>query len=165
MFVNKGSRLATTVFGGGQERGIRPGTEPLPAIAGFGAAADAIKDIDVNLRIAAQQRDYLVSRLKELGGIAINSPADALPYVTNISVMGIPSEVLLNFLSEMGIYISSGSACSKGHKSRVLTEIGLDSQRINSAVRISISRYTTKQEIDYFIQGVASAQKTMRRMK
>lgn len=165
LFVNKGSRLATTIFGGGQERGIRPGTEPVPAIAGFGAAVDAIKDIDVNLRIATEQRDYLVARLNELGGIVFNSPADALPYVTNISVTGIPSEVLLNFLSEMGIYISSGSACSKGHKSRVLTEIGIDSQRISSAIRISISRYTTKQEIDYFIQGVASAQKTMRRMK
>ncbi|MBQ8228834.1 MAG: cysteine desulfurase [Clostridia bacterium] len=165
LFIKKGSRIASTVFGGGQEKGIRPGTEPLPAIAGFGAAADAIKDIDVNLRIATQQRDYLISRLVELGGVVINSPVDALPYVTNISVTGIPSEVLLNYLSEMGIYISSGSACSKGHKSRVLTEIGLDSQRINSAVRISISRYTTKQEIDYFIQGVASAQKSMRRMK
>ncbi len=165
LFINKGSRLATTVFGGGQEKGIRPGTEPLPAIAGFGAAADAIKDIDVNLRIATSQRDYLVSRLSEIEGVIINSPADALPYVTNISVSGIPSEVLLNYLSEMGIYISSGSACSKGHKSRVLTEMGLDSQRINSAVRISISRYTTKQEIDYFIQGVESARKTMRRMK
>lgn len=165
LFINKGSRIATTVFGGGQEKGIRPGTEPLPAIAGFGAAADAIRDIDVNLRIATQQRDYMIARLVELGGVMINSPADALPYVTNISVTGIPSEVLLNYLSEMGIYISSGSACSKGHKSRVLTEMGLDSSRINSAVRISISRYTTKEEIDYFIQGVASAQKVMRRMK
>ncbi len=165
LFINKGSRLATTVFGGGQEKGIRPGTEPLPAIAGFGAAADAIKDIDVNLRIATRLRDYLIARLVELGGVSINSPVDALPYVTNISVNGIPSEVLLNFLSEMGIYISSGSACAKGHKSRVLTQMGLDSSRISSAIRISISRYTTKEEIDYFIQGVESAQKVMRRMK
>lgn len=165
LFVNKGSRLATTVFGGGQEKGIRPGTEPLPAIAGFGAAADTIKDIDVNLRIVTRLRDYMIARLVEVGGVSINSPADALPYVTNISVNGIPSEVLLNFLSEMGIYISSGSACAKGHKSRVLSEMGLDSTRINSAVRISLSRYTTKEEIDYFIQGIEDAKRVMRRMK
>ncbi len=165
LFIRKGARIATSVFGGGQEKAIRPGTEPMPAIAGFGAAVDAMPDINAQLRKATQLRDYLVARLVELGGVAINSPVDALPYVTNISVTGIPSEVLLNFLSEREIYISSGSACAKGHKSRVLTEMGFDSARISSAIRISISRYTTKEEIDYFIKGVADAQKVMRRMK
>lgn len=165
LFVRKGSRIATSIFGGGQEKGIRPGTEPMPAIAGFGAAVEALPDINTQLKKATQLRDYLVARLTETGGVLINSPVDALPYVTNISVTGIPSEVLLNFLSERGIYISSGSACAKGHKSRVLTEMGFDSSRISSAIRISISRYTTKEEIDYFIQGIADAQRVMRRMK
>lgn len=165
LFVRKGARIATSIFGGGQEKGIRPGTEPMPAIAGFGAAVNAMPDINAQLRKATQLRDYLIARLVESGGVVINSPADALPYVTNISVTGIPSEVLLNFLSERGIYISSGSACAKGHKSRVLTEMGFDSSRISSAIRISISRYTTKEEIDYFIHGVSEAQKSMRRMK
>ncbi len=165
LFVKKGSRLAPNVFGGGQEKGIRPGTEPMPAIAGFGAAVEALGDIDFQLRKATVLRDYLVKRLNELGGVVVNSPADALPYVTNVSVMGIPSEVMLNFLSEREIYISSGSACAKGHKSRVLTQMGLDSQRIGTAIRISISRYTSKEEIDAFVDGVADAQKMMRRMK
>ena len=140
----KGTRIVSRTFGGGQEHGIRPGTEPVPAIAGFGAAAAALPDINYQLKKAAELRDYLLFRLRELDGVVINSPEDALPYVTNISVLGFPSEVLLNFLSEMNIYVSGGSACSKGHKSRVLASMNLDTQRINSALRISISRYTTK---------------------
>ncbi len=165
LFVKKGSRLAPSVFGGGQEKGIRPGTEPMPAIAGFGAAVEALGDINAHLKHATELRDYLVTRLGELGGIAVNSPVNALPYVTNISVAGIPSEVMLNFLSERNIYISSGSACAKGHKSRVLTQMGFDSQRIGTAIRISFSRYTTKEEIDYFVDSLADAQKVMRRLK
>ncbi|MCQ2479258.1 MAG: cysteine desulfurase [Clostridia bacterium] len=163
LFIKKGTRIVSTTYGGGQEHGIRPGTEPVPAIAGFGAAAAALPDINVQLKKATELRDYLLFRLRELDGVVINSPEDALPYVTNISVLGFPSEVLLNYLSEMGIYVSGGSACSKGHKSRVLTAMGLDTQRINSALRISISRYTTKAEIDYFIEGIISAQKSIMR--
>lgn len=166
LFIKKGARIASHIFGGGQEQGIRPGTEPVPAIAGFGAAVEALPDINVQLKKATELRNYLLLRLNELDGIAINSPEDALPYVTNISVLGFPSEVILNYLSEMNIYVSSGSACSKGHKSRVLTAMNLDTARINSAIRVSISRYTTKEEIDYFIEGIESAQKSiMRRIK
>lgn len=163
LFIKKGTRIVSRTFGGGQEHGIRPGTEPVPAIAGFGAAAAALPDINYQLKKAAELRDYLLFRLRELDGVVINSPEDALPYVTNISVLGFPSEVLLNFLSEMNIYVSGGSACSKGHKSRVLASMNLDTQRINSALRISISRYTTKAEIDYLIEGIASAQKSIMR--
>ena len=165
LFVKKGTRLAPHNFGGLQEGKIRPGTEPLPAIAGFGAAAAALPDYTESLHHAMQLRDYLVSGLSAMEGVAINSPSNALPYVTNISVIGIPSEVMLNYLSNMGIYVSSGSACSKGHKSRVLKAMNLSEARINSALRISISRYTTKEEIDYLLYGIDSAQKTMRKMK
>ena len=138
----------------------------MPAIAGFAAAADALPDINVQLAKTADLRDYLVRRLKELDSVEINSPADALPYIVNVSVLGIPSEVMLNYLSEMNICVSGGSACAKGHKSRVLTAMNFDSQRISSALRISLSRYNTKEEIDYLIQGIASAQKAiMRRLK
>ena len=165
LFVKKGTRLAPHSFGGLQEGKIRPGTEPLPAIAGFGAATAALPDYTQSLHHAMQIRDYLLSGLSAMDGIAVNSPSNALPYVTNISVIGIPSEVMLNYLSNMGIYVSSGSACSKGHKSRVLKAMNLNEARINSALRISISRYTTKEEIDYLLQGIDSAQKTMRKMK
>lgn len=165
LFVKKGTRLAPQVFGGLQEGKIRPGTEPLPAIAGFGAAAANIGDYNANLKHAEALRDYFIKAVSSMENVVVNSPANALPYISNISVLGIPSEVMLNYLSNMGIYVSSGSACSKGHKSRVLKAMNLSDARINSALRISISRYTTKEEIDMLIYGIVNAQKTMRKMK
>ena len=165
LFVKKGTKLVQHSFGGLQENKIRPGTEPLPAIAGFGAAAAAIPDYSESLRYVTDLRNYMVAKLRTIEGVRINSPENALPYITNISVEGIPSEVMLNYLSGLGICISSGSACSKGHKSRVLKAMNLSEDVINTALRISLSVFTTKEEIDYLIGGIASARKTMRRLK
>ena len=148
-----------------QESKIRPGTEAVPAIAGFGAAAAAIPDYRESLRYSTELRDYMVAKLKTIDGVRINSPENALPYITNISVEGIPSEVMLNYLSGIGIYISSGSACSKGHKSRVLKAMNLSEDVISTALRISTSVFTTKEEIDMLIGGISSARQTMRRLK
>ncbi len=165
LFVKKGTRLVQLTYGGLQESKIRPGTEPVPAIAGFGAAAAAIPDYRESLRYSTELRDYMVAKLKTVEGVRINSPENALPYITNISVEGIPSEVMLNYLSGMGIYISSGSACSKGHKSRVLKAMNLSEDVISTALRISTSVFTTKEEIDMLIGGISSARQTMRRLK
>ena len=165
LFVKKGTKLVQHSFGGLQENKIRPGTEPLPAIAGFGAAAAAIPDYSESLKYVTDLRNYMVAKLRTIEGVRINSPENALPYITNISVEGIPSEVMLNYLSGLGICISSGSACSKGHKSRVLKAINLSEDVINTTLRISLSVFTTKEEIDYLIGGIASARKTMRRLK
>lgn len=165
LFVKKGTKLVQHSFGGLQENKIRPGTEPLPAIAGFGAAAAAIPDYSESLKYVTDLRNYMVAKLRTIEGVRINSPENALPYITNISVEGIPSEVMLNYLSGLGIYVSSGSACSKGHKSRVLKAMNLSDDVINTALRISLSVFTTKEEIDYLIGGIASARKTMRRLK
>ena len=165
LFVKKGTKLVQHSFGGLQENKIRPGTEPLPAIAGFGAAAAAIPDYSESLKYVTDLRNYMVAKLRTIEGVRINSPENALPYITNISVEGIPSEVMLNYLSGLGICISSGSACSKGHKSRVLKAMNLSDDVINTALRISLSVFTTKEELDYLIGGIASARKTMRRLK
>ena len=165
LFVKKGTKLVQHSFGGLQENKIRPGTEPLPAIAGFGAAAAAIPDYRESLKYVTDLRNYMVAKLRTIEGVRINSPENALPYITNISVEGIPSEVMLNYLSGLGICVSSGSACSKGHKSRVLKAMNLSDDVINTALRISLSVFTTKEEIDYLIGGIASARKTMRRLK
>ena len=165
LFVKKGTKLVQHSFGGLQENKIRPGTEPLPAIAGFGAAAAAIPDFRESLKYVTDLRNYMVAKLRTIEGVRINSPENALPYITNISVEGIPSEVMLNYLSGLGICVSSGSACSKGHKSRVLKAMNLSDDVINTALRISLSVFTTKEEIDYLIGGIASARKTMRRLK
>lgn len=161
IFIKKGTKIVPRTFGGLQESKIRPGTEPMPAIAGFGAAVNALPDIKSELIQTTALRDYFTDKLLKMPGIVLNSPPNALPYVTNISVLGIPSEVLINFLSDKGIYVSGGSACSKGHKSRVLKEMGLKPQLISSAIRISMSRYTVKEDLDAFIDAVTEAQKTI----
>lgn len=165
LFVKKGTHLEQHSFGGLQENKIRPGTEPMPAIAGFAAAASAMPDLKESNAHATQLRDYFVKNVSVMENVIVNSPMNALPYVTNISVIGIPSEVMLNYLSGLGIYISSGSACSKGNKSRVLKAMNLSEDRINSALRISISRFTTKDEIDYLLYGITSAQKKLKKLK
>ena len=159
LYVHKGIKINPRTFGGSQENKIRPGTEPMPAIAGFAAAAKALPDPKKQLEHITALRDYMVSRLEELGDVVINSPPDALPYVTNVSVLGIKSEPMLNFLSDRGISVSAGSACSKGKKSHVLSQMGLDNRRLDSPLRISFSRFTTIQEIDALILGIAEAKR------
>ena len=122
-------------------------------------------DKKFTLADATEKRDYMVAELEKIGGVEFNSPKDALPFVTNISVMGIKSEPLLNYLSAKGVCVSSGSACSKGKKSRVLTEMGLSHERMESPIRISFSRYTTKEEIDYLTDCIKSAKNDIRAIK
>lgn len=162
LYVKNGVRIVSPVVGGGQEKDIRPGTEPMPAIAGFAAAAQQLNPKRSLNEITSLYSNFIL-RLKSIDGVVINSPSDALPYIANISLPGYPSEVVLNFLSDMGICVSSGSACSKGHKSPVLTAAGLDSALIASSVRVSLSRFTTKEELDYFIEGIEKIFKSVRK--
>lgn len=160
LFVKKGTKLTPNALGGSQEREIRPGTEPMPAIAGF---MGAVEDLTVNasLKKITALRDYFTEKLKQKDGIEINSPEDALPYIINISLPGYRSETLLNFLSDAGIYVSSGSACAKGHKSHVLTAMGLSDRIIDSSLRISLSRFTEKEELDFFLESIDKAIKVI----
>ena len=153
LFIKNSAKLSPRVFGGGQEKDIRPGTEPMPAIAGFAGAVEELKIKDSLSRMTAL-RDEFVKELRSIDGVVINSPDDALPYIVNVSLMGLRSETVLNLMSQMGIYVSSGSACAKGHKSHVLTAMGLDDGIIDSSLRVSLSRFTTKEELQYFIEGV-----------
>lgn len=162
LYIRNGVRIVSPICGGGQEKDIRPGTEPMPAIAGFGAAIRALKVRESLERLTAL-RDGFVSSLSKIDGVVINSDENSLPYIVNISLPGLPSEAVLNLLSDMEIYVSSGSACAKGHKSPVLTAAGLENELINSSVRISLSRFTTKEELDYFIGAIEKALKIIRR--
>ncbi len=154
LYIKKGVKISPLVFGGEQENRFRPGTQALPAIAAFGAAAKALPRIEEEYEKAKDLRDYMLGLFAKAGGIEINSPSDALPFITNISVPGRRSEPMLSFLSEKGVYVSSGSACSKGKRSRVLTEMGLSPEKLESPLRISFSRFTTKEEIDCLVQAL-----------
>lgn len=162
LYIRKGLNIRPVVYGGGQEGNMFSGTEPLPAIAGFGAAAAALPDIKAELRIMTELRNYVLERVVKISGVEINSPRDGLPYIINLSVRGIPSQVLINFLGERGIYVSAGSACKKGHRSEVLKAMGLAPNIIDSAIRVSMSRYTTKEEMDIFIKALSDAAASIR---
>ena len=163
LYVSKKVKISPLFHGGEQEMKVRPGTEAVPAIAGFGAAAKLLTDINAETEKVRVIRDRIVSSLKEAGGVVFNSPGDALPYILNISVPGIKSEPLMNYLSANGICVSSGSACSKGKRSRVLTEMNLPFERLESPVRISLSRFNTAEEADYLTDMIKKAQSEIRK--
>ncbi len=163
LFISDSVRINPVTTGGEQEKKIRPGTEAMPAIAGFGEAVRQLGNINEQLKKTTSLRNDFVLKLKSIEGISINSPDDALPYIINISVNGLRSEPMLNLLSDMGVCVSSGSACAKGHKSYVLEALGLSNERVDSALRISLSRFTTQEELDLFIEGIKTAQKVIRR--
>lgn len=160
LFIKKGTKLRPVAVGGGQEKDIRPGTEPMPAIAGFYGAISELT-VEKSLEKMTALRDSFVNKLSVIDGVSINSPADALAYIVNLSLKGLRSETVLNLLSDMEIYVSSGSACAKGHKSHVLTAMGLKDDEIDSSLRVSLSRFTTEEELDYFIEGINRAFKVI----
>lgn len=160
LFVRNGTRLIPNALGGGQEKDLRPGTEPMVAIAGFFGAVEEL-NINKSLSEVTALRNSFINKLSAIEGVSINSPHDALPYIVNLSLSGLRSETVLNLLSSMGICVSSGSACAKGHKSYVLTAMGLSDKEIDSSLRVSLSRFTTQEELDYFISGITKAMNTI----
>ncbi len=165
LYVRRGVHLRPRVFGGGQERGVRCGTENLPGVAGFAAAAQALPGLKQSEAAVRALRDRLIGGLSTMADVAVNSPPDALPYIVNASFLGIPAQPMINFLSARGICVSGGSACSSGHRSRVLTACGLEPRVIDSAIRISLSHDTTEQEINELLAGLSDALKTIRRKR
>ncbi len=145
------------ILGGGQEQGIHSGTEGTPAIMSFGAAAEEALNISAHSEYVKSLKERLVKGIIDIPCVKINSPEDAIPYILNISILGLPSQPIVNFMSDKGIYISAGSACKMGHRSPVLTAMGLSPERIDSAVRISLSRFNTEEEIDYLISSIKEA--------
>lgn len=163
LFVNNSVRLSPVILGGGQENGLISGTEAMPAICAFSEAVKDIGNIQKNLEDVADLRDYFVERIAELDKVYVNSPEDALPYIINISVEGVPSQVMLNSLSSMGICVSAGSACAKGHRSDVLTSMGVTPKGIDGAVRISLSKTTTQNDMNLLYNGIVETIKRVRR--
>lgn len=162
LYVKKNLVLPNYIFGGGQESGLFSGTENMPAIAGFGAACDALPDPLTSQREMKKLRRRMLTQLAAIPTIHINSPDNALPNIINMSIFGMPSQVLVNFFSERGIYVSAGSACKKGHRSEVLTEMKLAPIRIDSAIRVSLSRYNTEEDIDLFVKAAIEASEFLR---
>lgn len=163
LYVKKGTRLSPHILGGGQEDNVRSGTHAMPGILGLAAAVDCMGDIPQTTAYVAELRNALLDKIRDMDNLFINSTENALPYILNISLVGIPSEVLRNYLSDRGICVSTGSACSKGHRSKVLTSMNIDPKRIDSAIRISFSRFNTKEEIQYLADCLRDADNDLRK--
>ncbi len=166
LFVRKGVRVKPLQVGGGQEKGLRSGTESVPLIAAFGAAASqTARNMAANTAHYAALNTYLRERLSELPGVVLNSHPDAVPYILNFSVPGIRSEIMLHHLERAGVYVSSGSACAKGAGSHVLAALGLPKERSDSALRVSFSPDTAKAELDALLAGLTDGMERLQRVR
>ena len=162
LYCKKGVRINPLITGGGQERGMRSGTESTPLIMGLMGAAEELVKPETQLKKQQELFDYTKDRLFKIGAV-INSPEGCLPYILNVSLVGYRSETLLHFLESRNIFVSSGSACAKGHGSYVLNEMGLDRKRTDSALRISFSRYNTKEDTDMLVTALEEAKNQLRK--
>ncbi|HLR22026.1 MAG TPA: cysteine desulfurase family protein [Tissierellaceae bacterium] len=157
LYIKKGMNINPIIFGGNQEKGLRSGTENLQGIIGLG---EAIKILDERYKKESEYvrelKGYTIDRIKEeIDDIKVNSPMkNSSPYILNISFRNTRGEVLLHYLEDKDIYVSTTSACSsKGtEKSHILESIGLDDKEIEGAIRICFSYENTKEDINYFIK-------------
>lgn len=170
LYLRKGTRLKALVEGGGQEKSLRSGTENVPGIAGLGKAMElAVKEREVHAQKMNAIRETLASRIKDqVPDCRVNSNFDetGAPNILNISFPGTRSEVLLHYLEQDGIYVSSGSACSarKGKLSHVLTAMHLAEEEMEGSIRFSFSYMNELEEVRPVAESVARAVKELREL-
>ena len=161
LYIRQGVKLPPMILGGGQENGLRSGTEPLPQIAAFGEAARLAREAlpEAGPRMGALKR-YCMETICAAEPDAVIVPGQA-PHILSLSLPGCRSEVLLNALDAQGICVSKSSACKRGRRSHVLEAMGLPDKVIDGAVRVSFSRYTTRQECETFCAELLQAAETL----
>ena len=163
LYIRKGVRIAPYIVGGGQEKGMRSGTESVPMIAAFGTAcAEGFESFEKNSSRMEELKRKLLSALETQNGVIINGSHEA-PHIVSFSMPGCPSEVTMRILEEKGVYVSAGSACSKGHRSHVLQAMGIPSAQIDSAIRVSLSEDSTEEDLDALLDGLENVRKRFRK--
>jgi cysteine desulfurase len=163
LYLNQKTHIAPLLLGGGQENGMRSGTESVPLICALQGAVVELPNLKETLETRREIYNYAVDLLTKDNLATINSSEQGLPYVLNISVNGYRSETLLHFLERKNIFVSSGSACAKGGLSYVLKEMGKTDKSIDSALRISFSRFTTKEDINTLVSELKNATSRLRK--
>ncbi len=163
LYIRKGVRVLPRVHGGGQEGGLRSGTEPMPAIVGFGAAAAALPKLSEQTAKYEQLKACLVEELGTHPDVRFHLPRGGVPYIVNLSLNGFRSETVLHFLAQRGIFVSSGSACAKGQPSAVLTAMGISSNEIDSSLRVSFCRDNTEEDVRALCAALREAAQTLQR--
>ena len=161
------------IYGGGQEKGLRSGTENVPGIAGLGVACElAYKNLDEKVANMRRVKQYLIDELSKMEGAYINANSAGsaelgAPHILSVSFEGVKSEVLLHAIAADGVYVSSGSACSSNHPglSGTLKAIGVENKLVDSTIRLSFSYYTTMEEAEYTVNVLAKHLPILRRFK
>ena len=171
LYIKNKTKIKPILHGGGQEKGMRSGTENVPAIAGLGQAAkDMYANLEVNRKHLFALKERLAERLSKIEGVTLNGiPEEGIlataPHVLSVSFAGIRSEVLLHALEERGVYVSSGSACSSNHPdiSGTLVAIGVKKELLDATLRFSFSVTTTVEEVDHAAECVEALLPQLRR--
>lgn len=169
LYVNEKVKIKPLILGGGQQKGMRSGTDNVPGIAGIGEAAmEAYRDFEEKRDYLLKLKKYFMDEVSGLPDVVLNSlPGDeGAPHIVSVSFRGVRSEVLLHALEEKGIYVSSGSACSSNKKlpvSTVLKEIGMERELLDATLRFSFSRYNTEEELAYCVDVLRELLPVLRR--
>lgn len=168
LYIRDGVKIRPILFGGGQQKGMRSGTENVPGCVGLGVAArEAYKDFDARIEKLYTLREHLIAGLKPLGGVTINGSEDRTnaPQIVSASFEGVRSEVLLHALEDKGVYVSSGSACSSNHPgiSGTLKGIGVKKELLDSTIRFSLGDLNVEEEVDYAIGVLGELLPVLRR--
>ena len=161
LYVSKSARILPHTFGGGQEKGLRPGTESVPLICAFGEAVRLLPKASEAGPEMERPNGLLRGKLRELPEVTVNSPEDGLPYILNFSAGRVRAETMLHFLAEQNIFVSSGSACGRAKPSHVLEAMGLPKERISSALRVSFSRFSEEDDVLALAEALKKGLRTL----
>ncbi len=168
LYIRDGAKVSPIIYGGGQQKGMRSGTENVPGIAGLAKAAEMVyEDLDRDVDGMYELRDMLIRGVSGIEDVRVNgcSGREGAAHIVSLSVRGVRSEVLLHALEERGIYVSAGSACAsnKPQPSATLKAIGIERDLLDSTIRFSFSVFTTQEEIQYTIQALSEMIPMLRR--
>ncbi len=168
LYINEKAKIRPLIYGGGQQKDMRSGTENVPGVAGLGAAAQEMyRDLSGHIEQMVRLKDHLIDRMGEIERAVVNSKKglEGAPHIVSVSFQGVRSEVLLHALEERKIYVSSGSACSSNHPaiSGTLKAVGIKREFLDSTLRFSLGMYNTQKELDYAIQVLKELLPMLRR--
>lgn len=168
LYIDEHVKIKPIMFGGGQQKGMRSGTENVPGIAGLSLAAKMMyRDMDEDVARLYQLKKYFQNKLMEMEDVVINGPLyeAGAPHIVSASFVGVRSEVLLHALEDKGIYVSAGSACAsnKHTVSATLSAMGIKQTLLDCTIRFSFSIFTTKEELDYTLKCLEEILPMLRR--
>jgi len=168
LYINEKVKIRPIIFGGGQQKGMRSGTENVPGIAGMAMAVEeCYRDFEQKIDYLYALKNRFMQGVLQIEGVKINglTGRDSAPHVVSVSIAGVRSEVILHALEDKGIYVSAGSACAsnKPAVSATLKAIGVEKQYLDSTIRFSFSGYNTPEEVDYTLQQMYAIIPMLRR--